>query len=149
MSQRALLKIGQVAEQSGVSIDAIRYYERLGLLPVAPRTRGGFRLYSREQVERLQAIRQAQSFGLSLKEIRQVVNPATARHGRAHCASVHAILDVRLREIDLRLAELQKLRVDVALARERCAATLRDEAASSCPVVKDFGSHSREMQSDG
>jgi len=135
MEHRAQLRIGQVAAKSGVSIDAIRYYERLGLLPEAPRTRGGFRLYSKEQVDRLLEIRRAQTLGLSLKEIREVVNPSAARQGREHCASVRAILDGRLRELDERLAELHRLRDGVAKARAACEDALTSQGYVCCPVI--------------
>jgi MerR family regulatory protein len=57
------LRIGEVATRSGVSIDTVRYYERLQLLPPAPRTEGGFRLFTRETVARVQFIKQAQDLG--------------------------------------------------------------------------------------
>ena len=57
------LRIGEVALRSGVSIDTLRYYERRRLLPPAPRTEGGFRLFTPETVERVQFIKQAQVRG--------------------------------------------------------------------------------------
>ena len=67
------LLIGDLANQFGLSTQAIRYYERLGLLTTPPRTDTGYRLYSPEAVKRLQFIRKAQNFGLSLQEIKQLV----------------------------------------------------------------------------
>jgi DNA-binding transcriptional MerR regulator len=61
-----VLRIGEVAIRSGVSIDTVRYYERRKLLPPAPRSEGGFRLFSPETVERVQFIKQAQDIGFSL-----------------------------------------------------------------------------------
>ncbi|MCI0351847.1 MAG: MerR family transcriptional regulator, partial [Acidobacteriales bacterium] len=63
------LQIGELAARSGVSIDTVRYYERRKLLPMAPRTAGGFRLFSPDTVERVRFIKQAQDLGLSLDEI--------------------------------------------------------------------------------
>ena len=67
------LLIGELANQFGLSSQAIRYYERLGLLTTPKRTDSGYRLYSQEAVERLQFIRKAQNFGLSLQEIKQLI----------------------------------------------------------------------------
>src|SRR5215813_2668107 len=61
------LRIGEVAERAGVSIDTVRYYEKRRLLPTAPRTEGGFRLFTAETVERVQFIKQAQDLGFSLR----------------------------------------------------------------------------------
>jgi DNA-binding transcriptional MerR regulator len=71
------LHIGEVARRSGVSIDTLRYYERLRLLPRTRRSSGGFRLFKPEHVVRVQFIRQAQDLGFSLEEIKGFVG-----HGR-------------------------------------------------------------------
>jgi len=63
------IRIGEVAERAGVSIDTVRYYERRRLLPRAPRTRGGFRVFAGDAVERVRFIKQAQELGFSLDEI--------------------------------------------------------------------------------
>lgn len=63
------LRIGEIALRSGVSIDTVRYYERRRLLPVAPRTEGGFRLFTPETVERVQFIKQAQELGFSVDAV--------------------------------------------------------------------------------
>jgi DNA-binding transcriptional MerR regulator len=62
-------RIGEVAERAGVSIDTVRYYERRRLLPCAPRTQGGFRVFTGDAVERVCFIKQAQELGFSLDEI--------------------------------------------------------------------------------
>ena len=64
-----LLKIGALASKAGLSRDAIRFYEREALLPQAPRTPAGYRLYSAEALARLRFIKHAQALGLSLTEI--------------------------------------------------------------------------------
>ena len=64
------LRIGEVARRSGVSIDTLRYYERLRLLPRMRRSSGGFRLFTPEHVLRVHFIKQAQDLGFSLEEIK-------------------------------------------------------------------------------
>ncbi len=68
MSQAA--KIGQVAHETGVSIDAIRFYEKQGLLRRSARTEGGFRLFGSDEIQTLKFVRKAQELGFSLNEIR-------------------------------------------------------------------------------
>ena len=64
------LRIGEVAKRAGVSIDTLRYYERLRLLPRPKRSSGGFRLFANEDIKRVQFIKQAQELGFSLDEVR-------------------------------------------------------------------------------
>ena len=61
-----LLKIGELSSQTGISTEAIRYYERIGLLPEPERAENGYRLYGEEDVERLRFIRSARSLDFSL-----------------------------------------------------------------------------------
>ena len=64
------LRIGEIAKRAGVSIDTLRYYERLKLLPRPRRSSGGFRLFAPEHIERVQFIKRAQELGFSLEEIK-------------------------------------------------------------------------------
>ena len=72
------LRIGEVAARTGVSIDTLRYYEKRQLLPRAPRTAGGFRLFSPEAVERIRFIKQAQALGFSLDEVSELLTTGGA-----------------------------------------------------------------------
>ena len=81
------LRIGELASRAGVSVDALRYYERLGLLTPTARTEGGFRTYGSASVARLDFIKQAQRLGLQLSEIRELIQPSTGRdHTRCDCS---------------------------------------------------------------
>lgn len=67
------LTVSKVAEQAGTSTDTLRYYERIGLLPAPQQSASGYRLYDGEALERLLFIKRSQSFGLSLDEIRELL----------------------------------------------------------------------------
>lgn len=67
------MQIGKVAKQIGVRVDAVRFYERSDLWPLAPGTEGGFRQYGNGHVETLLFIRRAQGFGFTLGEIRELL----------------------------------------------------------------------------
>lgn len=71
---RGLLQIGEVAEQTGLSVRSIRHYEEVGLLPEADRSPGGFRLYTSATVKRLLVITGLKPLGFSLEQMREVVD---------------------------------------------------------------------------
>jgi len=79
------MRIGQLAEQSGVSIQTLRFYEREHLLPTAARTAGGYRQYSARDLEIVQTIKRLQRFGCTLREVRRVLElyhvPSTTGRG--------------------------------------------------------------------
>jgi DNA-binding transcriptional MerR regulator len=67
------LTIGNVAKESGVNVETIRYYERQGLLPEPPRTESGYRLFSRAAIRQVRFIKRAQQLGFSLKETKEIL----------------------------------------------------------------------------
>lgn len=105
---RGMLKVGDVARRSGVGVETLRFYESGGLLDRPARTRSGYRVYGEEVLERLSFIKRAQSLGLSLDEIKGVIE--RARSGVDTCAEVRAIVRRRVAELDGRLRELQQYR---------------------------------------
>lgn len=112
----AELKIGQVARLVGVRIDTVRYYERLGLLPEAPRRASGYRMFDETTVERIKLIKQLQELGLSLQEIDAMLR-APAK--RATCAHEAGKIRAALTRTDEQITALTrvKLRLEEALGR--------------------------------
>lgn len=100
--------IGEAARRAGVSPDLIRYYERVGVLPRAPRTAGGFRYYSGESVARLLFVRNAIRFGFSSKELASFLRARDS--GRPPCHSVRGAGQRLLKDMDEQLARLQQTR---------------------------------------
>ena len=111
----ATFGIGEAARRAGVSPDLIRYYERVGILPSAPRAANGYRLYSEETLARVVFARNAMRFGFSSKELAGFFK-ARAK-GQPPCRSVHAAGKRLLDEMDERLAALRE-------ARKKLAATI-------------------------
>src|SRR5687767_8072374 len=105
---RRMLKIGEVAKRSGVGVEALRFYERGGLLDRPSRTYSGYRVYGEEVLERLAFIKRAQALGFSLDEIRQIVDDA--RKGESPCDEVREIVRRRMDKLDERLRELHRYR---------------------------------------
>jgi DNA-binding transcriptional MerR regulator len=110
------MKIGEVAQRSGVSTKAIRYYETIGVVQSPPRSANGYREYEDAVVDRLAFIRAAQASGLTLAEIRSVV--ASRDRGEAPCDQVRSMIGQRAAEIDRQIDELRATRAHLAgLAR--------------------------------
>jgi DNA-binding transcriptional MerR regulator len=102
------MKIGELAQRSGVSIDAVRYYERRGVLPRAERTASGYRVFDDETVARLDLVRQLQDLGFTLDE---VVDALQAHdRGAATCASERWRLELVGDRIDRKVKALQRTR---------------------------------------
>ncbi|MFE5814859.1 heavy metal-responsive transcriptional regulator [Streptomyces sp. NPDC056479] len=99
----------------------MRFYEQAGLLPAPPRTSSGYRDYPPQTGIRLAFIRDAQSAGLTLAEIRSVL--ALRDSGEAPCAHVTDLIQQHLADIERRMAELRKTRSALRGLAERAAAT--------------------------
>ena len=111
-----LLTIGALARRLGVHPRALRYYERIGLLAPSSRTTAGYRLYGERDAERVAFIRRAQSFSLSLNDIAGIL--AVRDGGSAPCRQVRALAEAHVQALDARLAELLRLRAELALLAE-------------------------------
>jgi DNA-binding transcriptional MerR regulator len=110
--QQGMLKIGDVAKLSGIGIEALRFYEKSGLLDRPARTESGYRLYGRDVLDRLAFIKQSQTLGFSLDEIRSIVEDARA--GKSPCDEVREIVRHRLEELDERMREMRRYRKELA-----------------------------------
>ncbi len=106
-----MVTIGAVARAAGVSVDTVRYYERLGLLPRPLRTPAGYRQYPDGVVRRLQIIRNAQRFGFSLKQIRGFLGVRDA--GGKPCYQVRAAAQQLLDAVDRQIETLTAARRDM------------------------------------
>ncbi len=110
------LKIGEVSKRSGIGVEALRFYEKSGLLDRPARTGGGYRVYPPDVLDRLAFIKQAQALGFSLDEIRRVVEDA--RKGQSPCEEVREIVRRRMEELDARLRELHRYRKELKATLE-------------------------------
>jgi DNA-binding transcriptional MerR regulator len=111
------MRIGEFADTVGVSVDAVRFYERRGILRQAPRTPGGYRTFDDDDLVRVRMARQLQQLGLTVEE---VVDTLKAHdRGGATCASERW----RLEEVEMRVdAQLTELRRTRRLIRDALAA---------------------------
>ena len=129
------MRIGELAEASGTTTKTLRFYEQAGLLPAPDRTASGYRDYAAETLPRLDFIRRSRSAGLSLAQIREVLDIRDA--GAAPCQHVRDLLQARLEELDRQIADLQALRQTVAHLRDGAATVdvLACDAGAICRYV--------------
>jgi DNA-binding transcriptional MerR regulator len=113
------MRIGAVASQAGVTVDTVRFYERVGVLSPPGRTASGYRDYVPETVERIRLTRELQAIGFTLRD----AVDALAAHdaGGATCESERWRLEAALGRVDAKLAELTALRRRIVQAQEACA----------------------------
>lgn len=133
------LRIGELAEKSGVARDALRFYERRRLLPAPQQTAGGFRVYPAETIDRLRFIKQAQMVGLTLQEIAALVSHRNDS-GLRRCRQVRDLLRAKLAEVETKLSELQAFRTTLSEYLTQCDRTISNSESvptrdAHCPVI--------------
>jgi len=135
------MQIGEVGKKVGLSVDAIRFYERNSLLPRPPRTEGGFRQYANSDVETLGFIRRVQHLDFTLREVRDLL---ALRHNRLRpCAPVCDRLQQKLAAVQRKRADLQTLEHELQSALRSCNKALRKRHAH-CPILSDQGRGKKE-----
>jgi MerR family copper efflux transcriptional regulator len=130
------VRIGELARRAGVPTKTIRYYEGIGLIPEPPRTSGGYRDYERTAERRLSFIRPAQSVGLSLGEIREVL--AFRDRGERPCHHVLSLIEQHAADLSERIAALEAMRRDLRrMARKAlsASASVRDPSGY-CHIIE-------------
>jgi MerR family mercuric resistance operon transcriptional regulator len=114
------LKVSEVAAQGGVSPDAVRFYEREGLLPAPPRSPSGYREYDDSAAHRIRFIKEAQGLGLRLAEIKELLE--IQDRGACPCGHTRTLVERHLDEIDAEMKRLGELRRELeAMAELECS----------------------------
>ncbi|WP_333604817.1 Cu(I)-responsive transcriptional regulator [Novosphingobium sp.] len=126
------MNIGQAAEASGVSQRMIRHYEKIGLIPEAPRRDSGYRDYSPADLHRLRFIANARDLGFPIEEIRVLLDLWNDR-GRAS-AEVKALATARAEKLQRKAAALEAMRRTLVDLAERCHGDMRPD----CPIIEEL-----------
>ena len=125
------MQIGQLAQQAGVAIDTVRYYERQGLLPPPQRRASGYRQYDNQDISRLRFIRRAKDLGFTLQEIQELQQLSGSRN--ADRAEVRALAQRRLADIEHKLRELEAMRVALGKLVGHCSG---HGSLDDCPIIE-------------
>lgn len=127
------MKIGELAKATQTPTETIRFYEREGLLPAAPRTASNYRRYGPAEVERLGLIRRCRALDMNLAEIRALLAIWDAQGPQ--CGEVNALLDAHLGHVSARIQELEALRDELQALRQRCAAASH---LAECGILQEL-----------
>jgi Cd(II)/Pb(II)-responsive transcriptional regulator len=127
------MKIGELALAAQAQVETIRYYEREGLLPKAPRSEGNYRIYGPEHVERLAFVRHCRSLDMTLDEIRVLLR--FKDEPQAECGEVNALLDEHIGHVATRIRELRQLEKQLKALREQCV-DVRE--AEHCGILNEL-----------
>jgi len=125
------LTIGKLAKATGVNIETIRFYERMGLMPPPRRRESGYREYSGEDIRRLKFIRRAKDLGFSLREIQELLELRV--HPDTSCEDVRKRAEAKIASVEAKIKELQR----VKRALETLAASCYGKGPEGeCPILE-------------
>lgn len=128
MAAKRDFSIGVLSRRSGVNIETIRYYEKIGVLPSPPRTEGGHRLYSDHHLKRLTFIRRSRELGFTLDDIRNLLGLV---EGGYTCGEVQHAALAHLKSIRRKIADLRRMERTLAETAARCEGGSTPE----CPIM--------------
>lgn len=112
------LTIGELARAAGTKIGTVRFYEKTGLLPAPARTRGNYRAYTGEHLNRLSFVRRARDLGFPLDQVRELL--ALANQRERPCATVDAIASAHRTAIERKIRDLQALKAELDSLIDQC-----------------------------
>lgn len=111
--------IGQLSQRTGVNIETIRYFEKVGLIASPPRTEGGHRVYGDDHLRALGFIRRARELGFTPQEVRGIL--ALGGPTDACCDEVREIASRQLDAVRSKMADLARLEKLLASTIDRCS----------------------------
>ena len=132
------MTIGKLAEQCGIGVETVRYYERRGLIAEPQRTKSGYRRYADDAVDRIRFIVSAKELGFTLGEISGLLSISTEGEGvegTTDCDSVRALAEEKRNDIERRIRMLKSIRRTLD---ELIGACERNEATGSCPIIRSL-----------
>ncbi|MCW8875635.1 MAG: helix-turn-helix domain-containing protein [Kangiellaceae bacterium] len=128
----SLKTIGRVSKQTGVNIETIRYYEKIGLIDEPLRSEGGNRLYDQNNIRRLNFIKRSRELGFSLEEIRVLLQ--LSNNNREDCHSAQKIADSHLAVVEAKIKDLKQLATVLSNLSAQCNSS-KDEG---CPILRSL-----------
>jgi Hg(II)-responsive transcriptional regulator len=128
------VKTGEVARQSGVNIQTLRYYERRGLLHAPPRRDSGYREYTPQAVETVRFVKRAQELGFSLEEVESLLDLAAG--GPPSCDKARDLATRKLAQLDGKVASLRAMQSSL---RRLVATCDKPQRQRECPLLDALG----------
>lgn len=135
MTTARTYRIGEVARATGVTAEALRFYEREGLLPTPLRSAAGARRFAADIIDRVRFVKQAQAVGLTLRDI-QVLVASRNRASRVTCRKIRTVLAARIKDLDQRVREMEAFRTVLTEHLQACDGVLAAGAEADCPTIE-------------
>lgn len=130
------IKIGQLAVASGVHLETIRYYQRIGLMPLPHKSRGSVRRYGDDAVGRLRFIKRAQSLGFSLDEVKLLLELSIGEH----CAETRTFAEQKKRLVGKKIADLMGIQAALDKLIRACGTGRKGRG---CPIIESLSADTR------
>lgn len=130
MNGPVAITIGELSRRTGCNVETVRYYERIGLMPPAPRTAGRYRLYDEANVRRLAFVRRARELGFTLTDVRTLLALASGQSD-GPCFQARELATAHLVAVRAKIADLRAMERVLGHAVDRCAAG----RTPNCPVI--------------
>lgn len=127
------MKIGELASATSTKVETVRFYEKIGLLPLPARTSGNYRIYGEGHLARLSFIRRARDLGFTLEAVRELL--ALSDDSARSCGAIDNIARVHLEEVDRKIADLSALRIEL----ERITGACRQGSVAQCRIIEALG----------
>lgn len=127
------LSIGQIAKQTDITVETIRFYEKKGLIDTPDRTESGYRQYPEETVKRIRFIQRAKDVGFTLGDIAELLH--LRREPGSSCTDIKLRATDKIEEVDQKIQELQKIRDALARMIMKCSGS---GALSECPILEEL-----------
>lgn len=125
---RSGITIGQLAQAAGVNVETVRYYQRIGLLPLPKRDYGSIRRYSADDLKRVRFIKRAQTLGFSLDEVALLLGLSDGRH----CAETKALAEKKLALVEKKISDLAAMRASLKGLVAKCS---KGSRGCGCPII--------------
>ncbi len=130
----ALFTIGRLAEDAGVGVETIRFYERKGLVQKPKLGRTSFREYAKEDVARVKFVKRAQELGFTLREVKELL--ALEKNSRVRCSDLKDRVDAKLTEVDAKIEDLRQMKA--ALKKLSSACDVGAASVKECRISDSF-----------
>lgn len=134
------VQIGAIAKRTGLTVDAVRFYEKQGLLKAPSRSMSGYRLYGGEELRTLRFVTRAQKLGFSLQEIRQLLD--IQRNPAGVCGRTSRLIEEKLAHVREKIKHLREIECSLENAVEKCSRKMETlpHSAAICPVLDELAS---------
>ena len=136
------LTIGDMAEAGGCTVQAIRYYEQIGILPEPRRSEGNQRLYTPDHLDRVRFVRHSRELGFSIDQIRELL--ALSDDSDQSCEKVDAIARAHLEDVERKIARLEGLRLELSRMVADCAGG----TVGQCRIIDILSDHAKCLAAD-